>query len=127
MFISVVACGITLHIELARIWIFRCVEYRNCGSYTLAAAYVDDHSRINYRDKPMNRTLYLHIGLLKTGTSAIQRFLGYKRALLARKGIIVPGDQVEENLHHDIALQASIWANAETAQKNFLSGRENRS
>jgi hypothetical protein len=67
----------------------------------------------------MNRILYLHIGLHKTGTSAIQRFLGYNRAVLGKIGIIVPGDLSGENLHHDIALQASINYSIETARKKF--------
>jgi len=69
----------------------------------------------------MNSTLYLHIGLPKSGTSAIQRFLGCNRAVLEKKGVVVPGDRVGENLHHDIALQASIMANAETARKKLRS------
>ncbi len=69
----------------------------------------------------MNRILYLHIGLHKTGTSAIQRFLGYNRAVLGKMGVIVPGERREENLHHDIALQASVKTNAETSRKKFRS------
>lgn len=67
----------------------------------------------------MNNTLYLHIGLHKTGTSAIQRFLGCNRNLFRKMGIIVPGEGVGENLHHNIALQASVITNAETARKKF--------
>lgn len=40
---------------------------------------------------------------------------------MKKRGVIVPGDRVEENLHHDIALQASIMANAETARKKLRS------
>ncbi len=119
MFTSAVIRGITLRIESARFWIFRFAGYSNCEPCTLAAACVDDRSRTDHHNNTMNRILYLHIGLHKTGTSAIQRFLGYDRAVLGKMGVIVPGDQVDVNLHHHIALQASIWANAETARKKF--------
>jgi hypothetical protein len=67
----------------------------------------------------MNKTLYLHIGLHRTGTSSIQRFLARNRAALEKRGIILPGNRKEENLHHNIALEASVRNAPEIARRKF--------
>jgi len=65
------------------------------------------------------KILYLHIGLHKTGTSTIQKFLGNNRSRLGELGLIVPGPGDRENLHHEIALQAGIKTDLTTARKKF--------
>jgi hypothetical protein len=68
----------------------------------------------------MDKTLYLHIGLHKTATTLIQRFLGINRGRLEKEeGLIVPGKGLEKNIHHDIALQASVGNSAEISAKKF--------
>lgn len=51
------------------------------------------------------KTLILHIGTMKTGTSTIQRFLSQNRDLLMQQGISYPG---ERDAHHNIAREIHI-------------------
>lgn len=48
----------------------------------------------------MSKTIYIHIGAHKTGTSAIQRFLSSNRGRLSANGILYPG---KEMAHHAMA------------------------
>jgi hypothetical protein len=48
----------------------------------------------------MVKTIYIHIGSHKTGTSAIQKFLSTNREVLQQKGFCYPGNKVA---HHDMA------------------------
>jgi hypothetical protein len=48
----------------------------------------------------MQKTLYIHIGAHKTGTSAIQRFLSTNREILKGNGYLYPGHDIA---HHDMA------------------------
>lgn len=48
-------------------------------------------------DTYMKKTLYIHIGAHKTGTSAIQTFLSTNRDELARKGYLYPGTKMGHN------------------------------
>ncbi len=48
----------------------------------------------------MNKTLYIHVGLHKTGTTAIQNFLAINREILKTNGVLYPGKS--EN-HYDIS------------------------
>ncbi|NUB44370.1 hypothetical protein GEU84_008245 [Fertoebacter nigrum] len=50
-------------------------------------------------------TLYLHIGVSKTGTSSIQEFLHINRAALPRHGFLVPATLVSRN-HRNLAIYA---------------------
>jgi hypothetical protein len=42
----------------------------------------------------MNTTLYIHIGIHKTGTTSLQNFLSSNKKLLDESGILYPGDKV---------------------------------
>ncbi len=48
---------------------------------------------------PVKKTVYLHIGMHKTGTTAIQNFFALNREVLKEKGVLYPGDLVT---HHEI-------------------------
>lgn len=48
----------------------------------------------------MKKTLYIHAGTHKTGTTAIQKFLSANRDLLAKNGYLYPGT---DQGHHDVA------------------------
>ena len=48
----------------------------------------------------MEKTIYLHIGGRKTGTTAIQLFLSSNRAQLKKKGYLYPG--YPRHAHHEI-------------------------
>lgn len=47
------------------------------------------------------KTLYLHIGLPKTGTSALQTFLIHNREFLSRQRIFTPKSQTFQNLNNE--------------------------
>lgn len=71
----------------------------------------------------MKKTVYLHIGLHKTGTSAIQHFLSRNRTTLKRKGYLYPGkrtacyDMSDELLTKSIS---EILADDESPSKKYL-------
>ena len=46
--------------------------------------------RGTFTEKNMSKTIFLHIGTLKTGTSAIQDFLVLNRKALSKQGILYP-------------------------------------
>ncbi len=48
-------------------------------------------------------TLYIHIGLPKTGTSAIQEFLTLNRKELLNHGILYPEECIIKNAHYPLA------------------------
>jgi len=53
----------------------------------------------------MEKTLYIHIGGIKTGTTALQEFLSRNRALLETKGYLYPGKTVN---HWGITVELGI-------------------
>lgn len=59
-------------------------------------------------------TCVLHIGTPKTGSTAIERFLGENRAQLSRSGVLYPASIERGYAHHDLAFLASgsypAWA-----------------
>jgi hypothetical protein len=58
-----------------------------------------DTSRFQ-ENKPVKKTLYVHIGAHKTGTTAIQSFLADNRCALEKEGYLYPG---HATAHHDMA------------------------
>jgi hypothetical protein len=60
----------------------------------------------------MKKTVFVHIGSHKTGTTAIQSFFALNRNLFKEKGILYPGIQ---NAHHDMA-----WELEKTGSVNEL-------
>ncbi|HOK96403.1 MAG TPA: hypothetical protein PK052_00960 [Anaerohalosphaeraceae bacterium] len=82
-----------------------------CAVATAAAA-----SRLTVRkktgaDMAGRSRLYVHIGMVKTGTSALQRFLGLNRELLQKMGIFYPKSPENLAAHHRL-----VWS-IMTAQK----------
>lgn len=71
----------------------------------------------------MKKTIYLHIGLHKTGTSAIQLFLSRNRTVLKQKGVLFPGtrtacyDLSEELLNTSVS---EILSDANSPSKKYL-------
>lgn len=62
----------------------------------------------------MRKTVYLHIGAPKTGTTSLQTFLGKHRSDLARQGFFVPRSDSKIFGHHSLVLSlindfCSIW------------------
>ena len=55
-------------------------------------------------DPAMKKTLYLHIGAHKTGTTALQHFLSANREILKNQGYLYPGN---DYAHHDMAHEFS--------------------
>ena len=57
------------------------------------------------RDKQNKKTLYLHIGMHKTGTTALQTFFSLNERTLATRGVCYPevGRSKPSVAHHDIA------------------------
>lgn len=54
------------------------------------------------------RQIILHIGRHKSGTSSLQHFMGTRRALLSRQGILFPRAGSANNIaHHTLALQCN--------------------
>lgn len=93
-------------------------EGRNPGNCFSSALYLKTHpdlvkTRINplvhylrydQHIQSTNKTsLYLHVGLHKTGTSAIQRFLRANASLLCEKGFYYPVDGLGGDAHHGLA------------------------
>ncbi len=53
----------------------------------------------------MKKTVYLHIGAHKTGTTALQLFLSHNRKILENNGYLYPGRNVA---HHDMAREFQL-------------------
>lgn len=79
----------------------------------------------------MDKNLFIHFGIAKTGTTAIQQFLLLNKKILASKGIYVPssGMNKSEGSHHPLAfslsgerLKSELYANVESPEhyKNKL-------
>jgi hypothetical protein len=49
------------------------------------------------------RKLYIHIGTVKTGTTALQRFLNSNRTVLQKKGITYPQNKTDHFAHHRLS------------------------
>ncbi|MGH3493327.1 MAG: hypothetical protein ACRDQ1_08830 [Sciscionella sp.] len=56
---------------------------------------------------------YVHVGLPKTGTTYLQRWLWDHRAALAEHGLLVPGSYPAQQWHAAIALQGGTFAGHE--------------
>ncbi|MHC4844245.1 MAG: hypothetical protein ACYTEE_10625 [Planctomycetota bacterium] len=52
---------------------------------------------------PSKKQLYIHIGTVKTGTSALQRFLLLNRHTLSQKGVSYPEDRGGHVAHHRVS------------------------
>lgn len=65
----------------------------------------------------MKKTLYLHIGLPKTGTTSIQTYLRRNETALFARGYVYPGlelgDVLGASVHHSAFLNVMVGANAE--------------
>jgi len=66
----------------------------------------------------MEKTIYLHIGGRKTGTTAIQLFLSSNRAQLKKKGYLYPGYPRQE--HHDITREILFHSLSKTSVSQVL-------
>lgn len=67
----------------------------------------------------MKKLLFLHVGLHKTGTSTIQKFIGINKERLMKEKIFVPGVLDRENLHHYIALKLKKDVDISMARERF--------
>src|SRR5690606_38518173 len=69
----------------------------------------------------MKKTIYIHIGAHKTGTTAIQRFLSMNRDNLKKQGYLYPG---KHNAHHFIPHgllnKTFLFSNPDTMTKNVF-------
>lgn len=71
----------------------------------------------------MNKTLYIHIGTHKTGTTALQTFLSTNRELLKRQGVLYPGTRLAS---HDLGIEmqqkafSDIMADPKSHARRFL-------
>lgn len=61
--------------------------------------------------------LYLHIGMVKTGTSALQRFFDLNRERLQKRGIIYPQSSGRMIAHHRLVW--SVMAEQEAPKQNW--------
>jgi len=60
------------------------------------------------KNRKIKQTVYLHIGMGKAGTSALQHFFKMNSAKLLKHGILYPATDAENNVaHHQFA--ASLW------------------
>ena len=53
------------------------------------------------RSKRKKKTLYLHVGMHKTGTTTIQHFLYHNRRMLSRYGLLYPSRHTYGYAHHE--------------------------
>ncbi len=67
----------------------------------------------------MIKTLYIHIGRPKVGSTAIQRFLKFNRALLLERGVLYPETGERENASHLLAEALGEDANPRDRQPLF--------
>jgi len=66
----------------------------------------------------MKKTVYIHIGVHKTGTSTIQNLLSNNRDVLKEQGIIYPGNK---SAHHDMAKEFRTLPLEQILKKNSRS------
>lgn len=79
--------------------------------------------------KNQKRTIYLHIGLMKTGTSALQSFLYNNKTLLSNKGLYYPWLEIEpENkkvMHGNLSYFFMINAQSKAIPKKIFTCNTN--
>jgi len=63
----------------------------------------DCHRRIDGHNRDARRTIFVHIGTHKTGSTSIQHFLTHNAAALGREGILVPAAGRHLFGHHHLA------------------------
>ncbi len=61
---------------------------------------------------PRLKSLYLHVGTHKTGSTSIQSFMDDNRAELARRGLLYPRVGLENGAHHRLAWATGTGAHA---------------
>jgi hypothetical protein len=55
----------------------------------------------------LSRTVHLHVGVAKTGTTYLQRVLFTNRALLAEHGVLIPGERPIAHFHASLDLRGA--------------------